>query len=158
VFPCASTPNPMKTKLRKRSSSSVNLGFQIAPMIDVVFVIMLFFMVMAGRVQIEKHHRTQLPHYDGSVPVNEEVLIRIDDDGQVSLNDDPLDAADSSSLPQLASSLRLLRESSDAARSTLSVIIQADEAACYQRIVDTLDALSLAHISNVTFEVASFEE
>ena len=25
------------------------IGFQIAPMIDVVFVIMLFFMVMAGR-------------------------------------------------------------------------------------------------------------
>jgi biopolymer transport protein ExbD len=147
----------MKTKLRKRSSSSVNLGFQIAPMIDVVFVIMLFFMVMAGRVQIEKHHRTLLPSGEG-VLVDEQVFIRIDDDGQVSLNDDPLDAADSPSLPQLASSLRLLRESSDAARSTLSVIIQADEAACYQRIVDTLDALSLAHISNVTFEVASRED
>ena len=29
------------------------LGFQIAPMIDVVFVIMLFFMVMAGAVKVE---------------------------------------------------------------------------------------------------------
>ena len=30
------------------------LGFQIAPMIDVVFVIMLFFMVMAGSVKTER--------------------------------------------------------------------------------------------------------
>jgi biopolymer transport protein ExbD len=36
----------------KRFDANINdghLGFQIAPMIDVVFVIMLFFMVMAGR-------------------------------------------------------------------------------------------------------------
>ncbi|MBA3272733.1 MAG: biopolymer transporter ExbD, partial [Chthoniobacterales bacterium] len=38
-----------------------NLGFQIAPMIDVVFVIMLFFMVMAGSVKEEKELNTQLP-------------------------------------------------------------------------------------------------
>ena len=30
------------------------MGFQIAPMIDVVFVIMLFFMVMAGAVKVER--------------------------------------------------------------------------------------------------------
>ena len=38
-----------------------NLGFQIAPMIDVVFVIMLFFMVMAGAVKVENELNTQLP-------------------------------------------------------------------------------------------------
>ena len=36
-----------------------NLGFQIAPMIDVVFVIMLFFMVMAGAVKVENELNTQ---------------------------------------------------------------------------------------------------
>ena len=36
-------------------------GFQIAPMIDVVFVIMLFFMVMAGAVKVENELNTQLP-------------------------------------------------------------------------------------------------
>ena len=38
-----------------------SFGFQIAPMIDVVFVIMLFFMVMAGAVKIENELNTQLP-------------------------------------------------------------------------------------------------
>ncbi|MDB6003276.1 MAG: hypothetical protein JWR15_263, partial [Prosthecobacter sp.] len=38
------------------------IGFQIAPMIDVVFVIMLFFMVMTGSVKVERELRTKLPH------------------------------------------------------------------------------------------------
>ena len=38
-----------------------NPGFQIAPMIDVVFVIMLFFMVMAGAVKVEHELKTTLP-------------------------------------------------------------------------------------------------
>ena len=37
------------------------VGFQIAPMIDVVFVIMLFFMVMAGAVKVEKELNVTLP-------------------------------------------------------------------------------------------------
>jgi len=37
-----------KKKATRMEVEAVNLGFQIAPMIDVVFVIMLFFMVMAG--------------------------------------------------------------------------------------------------------------
>ena len=43
------------------NSNDGNFGFQIAPMIDVVFVIMLFFMVMAGAVKVENELNTQLP-------------------------------------------------------------------------------------------------
>ncbi len=147
----------MKTRTRPSGSSPVNLGFQIAPMIDVVFVIMLFFMVMAGNVQVEKQHRTLLPiPGDHGLPPNE-INIQIDDDGQVSLNDDPLDSPTSPSLPELATNLRQLRESSDATKSDLFVTIHADEAARYQRIMDTLDALSLANVSNVTFEAGASE-
>ena len=46
---------------KKKDSGEINLGFQIAPMIDVVFVILLFFMVMAGAVQVENAHNTKLP-------------------------------------------------------------------------------------------------
>ena len=135
----------------------MNLGFQIAPMIDVVFVIMLFFMVMAGNVQIEKHHRTFLPSMIGEGLPPESVDIRIDYDGQVSLNDDPLDSTTSQALPELTHALKRLHESSSAAKSDLLVTIYADESAHYQRIVDTLDALSLANISNVTFQAGSVE-
>jgi hypothetical protein len=40
-----------KHRHRKKANAEVNLGFQIAPMIDVVFVILLFFIVSASSVR-----------------------------------------------------------------------------------------------------------
>lgn len=146
---------------RKKPSAEVNLGFQIAPMIDVVFVIMLYFMVMAGAVQVENAHNTKLP---GTVQVEnsntqmpDEIAIRIEDDGQVYLNEDPLDGPDVKDLPELATNLNQLRESSEASRSEVLVTVYANEQAKYERVVDVLDALSRAKVSNVTFQAGAPE-
>lgn len=151
----------MNRRHKRKPSSEVNLGFQIAPMIDVVFVIMLYFMVMAGAVQVENAHNTKLP---GTVqveasdtPMPDEIAIRVEDDGQVYLNDDPLDAPETKLLPELAHNLNQLRESSEASRSEVLVTIYANEQAKYERVVDVLDALSRAKISNVTFQAGSPE-
>jgi biopolymer transport protein ExbD len=146
---------------RKRGSGEVNLGFQIAPMIDVVFVIMLYFMVMAGAVQVENAHNTKLPGTvqveNTDTPMPDEIAIRIEDDGQVYLNDDPLDSPENKNLPELASNLGQLRESSEASRAEVLVTIYANEQAKYERVVDVLDALSRARISNVTFQAGAPE-
>jgi biopolymer transport protein ExbD len=145
---------------KRKPSSEVNLGFQIAPMIDVVFVIMLYFMVMAGAVQVENAHNTKLP---GTTPTEtetvmpDEISVRIDDDGQVYLNDDPLDTPEAKLLPELANSLRQLQESSEASKSKVLVTIYANELARYERVIDVLDALSRAKISDVTFQAGSTE-
>lgn len=149
----------MGSHRRKQGSSEVNLGFQIAPMIDVVFVIMLYFMVMAGAVQVENAHNTKLPGTvqveNTDTPMPDEIAIRIEDDGQVYLNDDPLDSPENKSLPELASNLGQLRESSEASRAEVLVTIYANEQAKYERVVDVLDALSRARISNVTFQAGA---
>jgi biopolymer transport protein ExbD len=146
---------------RRKPSAEVNLGFQIAPMIDVVFVIMLYFMVMAGAVQVENAHNTKLPGTvqveNSDTPMPDEIAIRIEDDGQVSLNEDPLDSPEIKLLPELASNLNQLRESSAASRSEVLVTIYANEQAKYERVVDVLDALSRAQISNVTFQAGAPE-
>jgi biopolymer transport protein ExbD len=155
-----------KKHRRRRQSAEVNLGFQIAPMIDVVFVILLFFIVQASDIQVENAHVTKLPGTvqveNSETPLPDEIAIRIEDDGQVYLNDDPLDSADSSTpagknLPELASSLNALRESSVASNSEVLVTIYANELARYERVVDVLDALSRAKISNVSFQAGSPE-
>lgn len=125
-------------------------------MVDVVFVIMLFFMVLAGSIKVENLHNTSLPCATPTL-TPDEIAIRIEDDGQVYLNEDPNDTPASRSLPELAGNLQQLRASSDAAKSELVVTIYADETAHYERVVDTLDALSRAHISNVTFQAAALE-
>ena len=145
----------MKTRHSSNKSAVMNLGFQIAPMIDVVFVIMLFFMVMAGSVKVENRHNTRLPAHDGPPIDLDETAIRIADDGQVYLNDDPTDTPDSKSLPELANSLKLLHESSEAANAKVLVTIHADETARYDRVVDTLDALTRAEIRDVTFSAGA---
>jgi len=144
----------------KKPSGEVNLGFQIAPMIDVVFVIMLYFMVMAGAVQVENAHNTKLPgtiESKNATAMPDEIAIRIEDDGQVYLNDDPLDTPEAPVLGELAKNQLQLKESSEASKSELLVTIYANEQAKYSRVVDVLDALSISRIANVTFQAGAPE-
>lgn len=151
----------MKRDTHAKKTSEVNLGFQIAPMIDVVFVIMLFFMVMAGALKVEKNHMIGLP--SPTVPPGDslvlpgEIIIRVEDDGQVYLNEDPVDSPEVRSLSELAGNLNNLRESSTVSKSDMFVTIDANERATYQRIVDVFDALSLAQIAKVTFTAGAGE-
>lgn len=151
----------MKRPRKRKQSSEVNLGFQIAPMIDVVFVIMLFFMAMVGAMKIENAHNTKLPGTvqveTSDTPMPDEIAIRIEDDGQVYLNDDPLDAPETKDLLELAGNLSQLRESSQASRSEVLVTIYANEQAKYERVIDVLDALGRAKIANVTFQAGAPE-
>ena len=148
------------SKRHKKESSEVNLGFQIAPMVDVVFVIMLFFMVMAGAVQVENTHNTKLP---GTLETNtptampDEIAIRIEDDGQVYLNDEPLDTATDPNLPEMAKNLTELNAASIIASSEVMVTIYANDLARYERVINVLDALTRARIGNVTFQAVAPE-
>jgi biopolymer transport protein ExbD len=150
----------MISRRKRRPSAEVNLGFQIAPMIDVVFVIMLFFMAMVGAMKVEKAHNTKLPgtvETDKETVLPDEIAIRIDDEGQVYLNDDPLDSATTKNLPELTGNLNSLREASEASKSKVLVTIYADELAHYERVVDVLDSLSRAKIGDVTFQAGNPE-
>jgi len=132
------------------------LGFQIAPMIDVVFVIMLFFMVMAGEVKVERELNSQLPgtaETSGSQDFVDEQIITISDAGEIALNDEPFDSAESHDLPQLKATLMRLKQNADAAHTPCVVTIISDQTAKYSRTIDVLDALAVAKIDSVTFTI-----
>ncbi|MEI8343133.1 MAG: biopolymer transporter ExbD [Verrucomicrobiota bacterium] len=136
------------------------LGFQIAPMIDVVFVIMLFFMVMAGAVKVEKELNTQLPgtaETSGSTDFVDEQIITISESGEIALNEEPMDSPKSTDLPQLKGTLMRLKQNADSSKSPAIVTIVSDEGAKYSRTIDVLDALAVAKIENVTFTVSEQE-
>ncbi|MBC7978957.1 MAG: biopolymer transporter ExbD [Armatimonadetes bacterium] len=145
-----------KRKKGRKEVESVHLGFQIAPMIDVVFVIMLFFMVIAGSVQVEHELNLKLPGTiapDMPVEAIEETQIRVLDNGEILLNEDPIGDAADTNLTNLTTTMMLLSQSSKVAGSKIVVTIMADEFATYQRIINVLNSLSIAKIQNVTFEV-----
>jgi biopolymer transport protein ExbD len=133
-----------------------NLGFQIAPMIDVVFVIMLFFMVMAGSVRVEKELNSQLPgnaETSGATEFVDEQIINVAENGEVLLNEEPMDSPQSHELPQLRAILTRLRQAGEQAKAPVLVTVVSEANAKYSRTVDVLDALAVAGISNVTFTV-----
>ena len=148
-----------KKKHREVASEQLAVGFQIAPMIDVVFVIMLFFMVMTGSVKVERELVTKLPGPDNSTQLvkfpPEEITLGILEDGTVTLNDEPFDPPTNKSLPMLTRTLRRVVASSARQQQQVLVTLQAEEQASYERIVDVLNSLQQAQIQNVTFTVGN---
>jgi len=141
--------------------SEGNVGFQIAPMIDVVFVIMLFFMIMAGSIKVERELNTQLPGIAvTSAPTDfvDEQIIGISARGEITLNDQVFDSPTSTDLPQLKSTLMRLKQASGAAKSAVLITIVSDPQAKYSRTINVLDALDVAQIGNVTFTVSEEDQ
>ncbi len=141
---------------RRHTSAEGEMGFQIAPMIDVVFVILVFFMSLSATVKIEAELNTKLPGSavtSASVEFPDEQTISIEPNGQVLLNDDPLDAPDDPALPTLTNTLLRLKQNADNAKTKLLVTISSAPKAPYFRTIDVLNALAYAQIDNVTFTI-----
>jgi len=120
-------------------------GFQIAPMLDVLFVLLLFFMVAAGAQKNEMAIKVPLAGNGplGKVPVTLEIAA----DGQVSFNGAEMDASSGSALPETMS--RLKATMVDAPERP--VIIQPAAATRHQRVMDVLDLCRAARVQNVAF-------
>ncbi len=148
----------------RRLENNVNdgaVGFQIAPMIDVVFVIMLFFMLMAGSIKVERELNSKLPGIAvTSDPTDfvDEQIIAISPQGEISLNDEPFDSVTDTTLPHLRATLMRLKQASDAAKSPVLITIVSDPQAKYSRTINVLDALAVAGITNVTFTLSEDDQ
>jgi len=143
-----------------KQEAPADAGFQIAPMIDVVFVIMLFFMVMAGAVKVEHELKTTLPGNAETAQETElpdEVTIGISETGEVTLNEDPLGAPQDRVLEGLYSQMVQMRKAAEQAKTKMLITVQAEEAARYERVMNVLDVLARAEITNVTFAVSETE-
>lgn len=148
---------------RVEPEETPNLGFQIAPMLDVVFVILLYFMVLAGTIKVEYEIKTTLP---GSAEVAtavsdelppDEVIIGITGEGQVTFNDDPVGEANDKNLNSLYTEMRQVADTALQAKTKVIVTVAAEENVKYDRIMNVLDVLAKAKISNVTFSTTEGE-
>ncbi|MGJ8652123.1 MAG: ExbD/TolR family protein [Opitutaceae bacterium] len=139
-------------KLKKKSEEKV--GIPIAPMIDVVFLLLIYFMVSSTMEQQEADLSFQLP---GSVEQEEpldlpdEQIIEIREGGQVIVNDYPYDAPEASRLNELAAMLTRFREASSANKVEAIVTISPADSVAHARIVKVMDACSQAGIEAVNF-------
>ncbi len=139
-------------QLKKKPEEKV--GVPIAPMIDVVFLLLIYFMVSSTLEQQEADLSFQLP---GSVEQEEpldlpdEQIIEIRENGQVVVNDYPYDSPEIDRYTELAAMLTRFREASTANKVEAIVTISPAEAVSHAQIVKVMDACSLAGIEAVNF-------
>jgi len=146
-------------RLRRKDTQAVEI--QMGPMIDMVFLLLVFFMVSAKPIKQESDVNIGLPGtvaQEEALDIPDEQRIKIDAAGQVILNDQPIDSPQSPDLPNLTATLKRFKESADANKSEALVTIDADDQANHQRIVTVLNACAVANITGVTFADSAEEE
>lgn len=126
----------------------------IAPLIDAVFLLLIYFMVTSSLERQEADISFELP---GTVAQNEplempdEQIIEIRADGQVIVNEFNYDAPNSRRLIELQAMLTRLQEASRANKTETQVTIAPASTTQHARIINVMDAVAAAGITGVNF-------
>ena len=126
----------------------------MTPMIDMVFLLLVFFMVAAKPVVPERDIPMGLPGQvaqEEIVTIPDEARVIIEPGGQIVLNEQSLDSPASSILPELRAVLERFRISADNAKTEALVTLAPHDTVPHQRLVDVLNACAEAGIKGVTF-------
>lgn len=123
-------------------NSGEDMAFNMAPMIDIVFLLLIFFMVSTTFVDHEKEMGIELPQASsGDAPERkpEEVVINIGQDGRVYLGQDEVPEAD-----LLASLERTARRDPET-----PVTIRGHRQAFHEHVVAVMDTCRRAGLVNL---------
>ena len=130
--------------MRLRSRTPKKARIEIIPMIDVVFFLLVFFMMASLAMTIYQGLPVSLPEAaSGQRTAAETANITVSRDGQTYLNREPVAVA---ALPQ---KLRPLL----AAHRDLAVVINADREVAHARVVDVLDELRGSGVTRIAIAV-----
>ena len=135
-----------------------NEGLQIAPLIDVVFLLLIYFMVTSSLKKAEADLGITLPgtvKQSSVVQMPDEQIIDIDASGSVMLNNTVFGQPGSRALPKLEARLIRYRQACKAANNKALITIQPSDQTKQQRVVDVMNACAGAKIKHVTFGMGS---
>ncbi len=136
-------------KFRKRVAPSV-LGFQIAPMVDVLLVLLCFFIITWSFARKEMELDVKVPTAENakeSNPVVNQTVINVRADGTVVWNRKTVTAQ------ELLTRLKQLSDDFP----DYAIILRGDKNAKYEYIVDLMDICRQANIWNVAFATGKAE-
>lgn len=120
-------------------------------MVDVVFVLLIFFMASAGSNVVEKELNISLPSGRGGTatgPPPTPVIIDIAADGLVSMNSKVFDTPTDKTMPELRARLK---ENIERFGDKDPVIIRPANDARQERIIDVLNSAAASGVKNLTF-------
>ena len=147
----------MKLKFKDNVKAEVDM----TPMIDCVFLLLVFFMVSTTFNKQEADISFALPgtaEQSDSVEIPDEQIIQITEAGNVFLNDLEYDKPTDPDMPELVKTLILFRQTAEANKVPAMITIAPEDDVKQQRVVDVLNACTAAKIANVTFAVGGEDE
>ncbi len=129
----------------------------IAPMIDCVFLMLIYFMVTSSLERQEADISFELPgvvEQTEPLELPDEQIIELDAVGQVIVNGYRYDQPGAARFRELASMLSRFRQACEANRVECILTIAPDDATPHRMIVKVMDAVSVARIENVNFSLS----
>ncbi len=124
----------------------------MTPMIDVVFLLLIYFMFLplSQEADIGIRLPSNTPPAE-NLELPSEHIIDVYPNGLILLNGAPMDGLDDRDMKRLTRTLTRLKNSSDRAGIQTVVKIQADPDSPHQRAIDVLNACDRATIKKVSF-------
>lgn len=134
-------------------------GMDISSLIDVCFLLLIYFLVTTQIVRKEQELSTALPAVAPSdtPPELAPMLIILEANGNISIKDESgsvelvESGSDTRELPNLSKRLSIHKGAADISSSKALVQIKVDGDAMQQRVTDILNALAGAKITDITF-------
>ena len=131
----------------RRHATPQHPGIQLAPLVDVLLLLLIFFLMTWNAARNENELDVKVPKASAakekSAPVGD-VVVNVKADGNVVVNRRTLTSAE---LTDLLKSLVALN-------TEQAVIVRGDEAGAYKNIIGVLNICTEAGITNVAFATA----
>jgi biopolymer transport protein ExbD len=138
-------------KFRRRPRNEVSI--ELTPLIDVVFLLLIFFMVSTTFIR-ETQLDLELPEASGELqqPEEQSIVITIAENGMYAVNDQALVNN------RLATLMRALRQQIGEGDASRQLIITADANASHQAVVRAMDAAGQVGLTRLSITTQSPEE
>jgi biopolymer transport protein ExbD len=130
----------------RKDSDTKNVEVNLTPLIDVVFLLLIFFMV-STTFDKQAQIQIKLPEADSAETVDKQqdiIEVGVNEQGNYFVNQEELLKSDAETLRQM-----LIKASR--ARKDLPVIISADGKAPHQSVITVLDVASQLGMTQMTF-------
>ncbi len=139
-------------KFRQKSYPKVSIP--LTPMIDIVFLMLIYFLVSASLNKQEADIVFQLPgllEQSETLDIPDDLIINITSEGNIVVNDFTYDTIKNTRYSKLTQMLIRHKQSCDANKTMTGVTIDPASNVTHQTIIKVMDCCSISEVSNVNF-------
>ena len=118
--------------LLKDSDVEAGIHLDFVPMVDVLFNLLIFFLLATTIAQVERETQVALPFASAATPISaalREIIVNVDAEGRMIVAGQPIEAE----------ALRGMIQGAVEANPEQKVSVRGDKATAYQNIVSVLD-------------------